>query len=107
GGGPEGGDREEEGGDGKPWPMRSSHSRGYVKLSLRFSPCPNDCFMFDAIVNRRIDLEGLDFDVDLADIEALNDAALAGQAQITKLSYHAYAHCADQYVLLDAGSAIG
>jgi 1,4-dihydroxy-6-naphthoate synthase len=78
-----------------------------MKLSLGFSPCPNDCFMFDAIVNRRIDLEGLEFAVHLADVEALNDAALAGQAQITKLSYHAYAYCADRYVLLDAGSALG
>src|SRR5437867_7960956 len=78
-----------------------------MKLSLGFSPCPNDCFMFDAIVNRRVDTEGLEFAVHLADIEALNDAALAGQAQVTKLSYHAYAHCLDRYVLLDAGSALG
>ena len=78
-----------------------------MKLSLGFSPCPNDCFMFDAIVNRRIDLEGLEFTVHLADVESLNDTALAGQAQITKLSYHAYAHCAARYVLLDAGSALG
>jgi 1,4-dihydroxy-6-naphthoate synthase len=78
-----------------------------VKLSLAFSPCPNDCFIFDAIVNRRIDLEGLEFTVHLADVESLNDAALAGQAQITKLSYHAYAYCAERYVLLDAGSALG
>src|SRR5262249_18467978 len=46
-----------------------------VRLSLAFSPCPNDCFMFDAMVHRRIDLEGLEFDVRLADIEALNTAA--------------------------------
>jgi len=78
-----------------------------VKLSLGFSPCPNDCFIFDAIVNRRIDLEGLEFDVQLADLEALNAAALACDAQITKLSYHAYAYCAERYVLLDAGSALG
>jgi 1,4-dihydroxy-6-naphthoate synthase len=78
-----------------------------MKLSLGFSPCPNDCFMFDAIVNRRIDLEGLEFAVHLADVEALNEAALAGQAQVTKLSYHTYAFCTDRYVLLDAGSALG
>src|SRR5262249_17325475 len=60
-----------------------------------------------AIVNRRIDLEGLEFAVHLADVESLNDAALAGQAQVTKLSYHAYAYCAERYVLLDAGSALG
>jgi 1,4-dihydroxy-6-naphthoate synthase len=78
-----------------------------MTLSLGFSPCPNHCFMFDAIVNRRIDLEGLEFDVHLADIERLNAAALAGSADITKLSYHAYAYCLDRYVLLDSGSALG
>jgi 1,4-dihydroxy-6-naphthoate synthase len=78
-----------------------------MTLTLAFSPCPNDCFMFDAIVNRRIDLEGLDFDVRLADVEALNKAAFAADVDITKLSYHAYAYCAGSYVLLDAGSALG
>jgi 1,4-dihydroxy-6-naphthoate synthase len=78
-----------------------------MTLSLGFSPCPNDCFMFDAIVNKRIDLEGLELSVHLADVEALNKAAFARQAQVTKLSYHAYAHCARDYVLLDAGSALG
>jgi 1,4-dihydroxy-6-naphthoate synthase len=78
-----------------------------VRLSLAFSPCPNDCFIFDAIVHRRIDLEGLEFDVRLADVEALNQAAFAGDTDITKLSFHAYAYCADRYVLLDAGSALG
>ena len=78
-----------------------------MTLSLGFSPCPNDCFMFDAIVNGRIDLEGLAFDVRMADVEALNTAAFAGDADVTKLSYHAYAHCSSDYVLLDAGSALG
>jgi 5,8-dihydroxy-2-naphthoate synthase len=78
-----------------------------MTLSLGFSPCPNDCFMFEAIVNRRIDLEGLEFSVRMADIEALNQAAFAGEIAVTKLSYHAYAYCARDYVLLDAGSALG
>ena len=78
-----------------------------MTLSLGFSPCPNDCFMFDAIVNRRIDLEGLEFTPHLADVEALNQAAFAGEADVTKLSYHAYAYCTADYVLLDAGSALG
>lgn len=78
-----------------------------MTLSLGFSPCPNDCFMFDAIVHRRIDLEGLEFSIRLADIEALNTAALDSDIDVTKLSYHAYAHCIDRYVLLDAGSALG
>ena len=78
-----------------------------MTLTLGFSPCPNDCFMFDAMVHRRIDLEGLEFDVRLADIEALNAAAFAGDVDVTKLSFHAYAYCANDYVLLDAGSALG
>jgi 1,4-dihydroxy-6-naphthoate synthase len=78
-----------------------------MTLTLGFSPCPNDCFMFDAMVHRRIDLEGLDFDVRMADIEALNAVAFAGGIDVTKLSFHAYAHCIGSYVLLDAGSALG
>jgi 1,4-dihydroxy-6-naphthoate synthase len=78
-----------------------------MKLTLGFSPCPNDCFIFDAIVNRRIDLEGLDFGVRMDDVESLNKAAFAGDIDVTKLSYHAYAHCNREYVLLNAGSALG
>jgi 1,4-dihydroxy-6-naphthoate synthase len=78
-----------------------------MRLTLGFSPCPNDCFMFDAMVHRRIDLEGLEFDVRMADIEALNAAALAGHIDVSKLSFHAYAYCIGNYVLLDAGSALG
>ncbi len=63
--------------------------------------------MFDAIVNRRIDLDGLSFTPHLADVEALNRETFAGTADITKLSYHAYAYCRKDYVLLDAGSALG
>jgi 1,4-dihydroxy-6-naphthoate synthase len=78
-----------------------------LKLTLGFSPCPNDCFIFDAIVHDRIDLEGLTFDVRLADVEALNKAAFAAEADVTKLSFHAYAYAIDNYVLLDAGGALG
>ena len=78
-----------------------------MRLSLGFSPCPYDCFMFDALVHQRIDLEGLEFSVRLADVEALNTSAFAGDADVTKLSYHAYAFCLADYVLLDAGSALG
>ncbi|HLG58583.1 MAG TPA: 1,4-dihydroxy-6-naphthoate synthase [Vicinamibacterales bacterium] len=78
-----------------------------MNLTLGFSPCPNDCFMFDAIVHHRIDLEGLEFTIRMADIEALNAAAFAGAADVTKLSFHAYAYCVGNYVLLDAGSALG
>jgi 1,4-dihydroxy-6-naphthoate synthase len=78
-----------------------------MTLSLGFSPCPNDCFMFDAIVHERIDLEGLDFAIRMEDVEALNKAAFAGGIDVTKLSYHAFAYCADRYALLEAGSALG
>ena len=63
--------------------------------------------MFDAMVHARIDCEGLEFDVSLADIEALNHSTLAGEPDVSKLSFHAYAYCADKYLLLDAGSALG
>jgi 1,4-dihydroxy-6-naphthoate synthase len=78
-----------------------------MTLSLAASPCPNDCFMLDAIVNRRIDLEGLQFELRLADVETLNQAAFSGEVDVTKLSYHAFAYCADRYAILDAGSALG
>ncbi len=78
-----------------------------MTLTLGFSPCPNDCFMFDAVVHRRIDLAGLEFAPHLADVEALNRSAFAGAVDVTKLSYHAFAYCADHYELLDAGSALG
>jgi 1,4-dihydroxy-6-naphthoate synthase len=78
-----------------------------MTVTLAFSPCPNDCFIFDALVHGRIDREGLDFDVRLGDVEALNTAAFAADVDVTKLSFHAYAYCADRYVLLDAGSALG
>jgi 1,4-dihydroxy-6-naphthoate synthase len=78
-----------------------------MTLTLAYSPCPNDCFMFDAMVHGRIDTEGLEFEVRLLDIDALNAAAIAGEFDATKLSFHAYPYCAHSYVLLDAGSALG
>ena len=76
-------------------------------LTLGFSTCPNDTFIFDAIVNKRIDMEGLQFDIHMADVEELNLLALKGDINITKLSYHAYAHLAGKYAVLNAGSALG
>jgi 1,4-dihydroxy-6-naphthoate synthase len=78
-----------------------------MNLSLGASPCPNDCFIIDAMVHQRIDREGMEFSLRLADVEALNRAAFAGELDVTKLSYHAFAYCADRYVALDAGSALG
>lgn len=79
----------------------------YPKLSIGFSPCPNDCFIFDAMIHGRIDTEGLQFDVVMEDVESLNQKAFKGELAITKLSYHAYAHLTKIYQLLNAGSALG
>lgn len=76
-------------------------------LSLGFSSCPNDAFIFDAIVNQRIDLQGLTFDFHITDVEALNRAAFAGELDITKISFAAFLGLAKTYVLLDAGAALG
>lgn len=78
-----------------------------MKLTLGFSPCPNDTFIFDALIHGKIDTEGVEFDVHYEDVETLNQRAFRGELDITKLSYHAYAYAAGQYVLLDAGSALG
>ncbi len=78
-----------------------------MKLTLGFSPCPNDTFIFDAMVHGRIDTEGLEFDYFLADVEELNHRAFAGEVDITKMSYHAYAYAASNYLILDSGSALG
>jgi 1,4-dihydroxy-6-naphthoate synthase len=78
-----------------------------MKLTLGFSPCPNDTFIFDAMVHGRIDTEGLEFDYFLADVEELNRKAFEGTVHITKMSYHAYAYASSNYLILDSGSALG
>jgi 1,4-dihydroxy-6-naphthoate synthase len=78
-----------------------------MTFSLGFSPCPNDTFIFDALVNKKIDTEGFDFDVVLEDVETLNQWALQGKLDITKLSFPAFFQSVDKYVLLDSGSALG
>jgi 1,4-dihydroxy-6-naphthoate synthase len=78
-----------------------------MKLTLGFSPCPNDTFIFDAMVHGRIDTEGLEFDYFLADVEELNRKAMASEVDITKISYHAYSYVARNYLILDSGSALG
>jgi len=78
-----------------------------MKLTLGFSPCPNDTFIFDAMVHHRVDTEGLEFDFFLKDVEELNKRALASDGDILKISYHAYAYVAQNYLILDAGSALG
>ncbi len=78
-----------------------------MTLRLGFSTCPNDTFIFDAMIHHKIDTEGLNFDVLLADVEELNKEAFRNEIDITKLSYHAYAYIAENYQLLNTGSALG
>ena len=78
-----------------------------MKLTLGYSPCPNDTFIFDAMVHGKIDTEGLEFEVVHADVEELNRRAFSAELDITKLSYHAFAHLTADYILLRSGSALG
>jgi 1,4-dihydroxy-6-naphthoate synthase len=78
-----------------------------MRLTLGFSPCPNDTFIFDAMVHGRIDTEGLEFDYFLTDVEELNRKALSADVDVTKISYNAFAYVAQNYLILDAGSALG
>lgn len=78
-----------------------------MKLTLGFSPCPNDTFIFDAMIHHKIDTEGLSFDVSYEDVETLNYKTFNEELDISKLSFHAYAYTIENYVLLDAGSALG
>ena len=78
-----------------------------MKLTLGFSPCPNDTFIFDALVNKKIDTEGLEFDVILEDVETLNNWSFEKKLDITKLSYPAFFQNTDKYVLLTSGAALG
>lgn len=77
------------------------------KLTLGYSPCPNDTFIFDAMVHHKIDTEGLDFEVTLADVEELNQKAFKQELDITKLSYHAFGSLTNEYILMNSGSALG
>ena len=78
-----------------------------MKFTLSFSPCPNDTFIFDALVNKKIDTEGFEFETLLEDVETLNKWALEGKLDITKLSYPAFFKNLDDYVLLNSGAALG
>ena len=78
-----------------------------MKFTLGFSPCPNDTFIFDALVNKKIDTEGFDFEVQLEDVETLNQWAMKGQLDISKISYGVLPLVLDRYHLLDAGGALG
>lgn len=76
-------------------------------LTLGFSPCPNDTFIFDALVNKKIDTGPLQFDVRMEDVETLNRWAMEGRLDISKVSYGVLPRILDRYTLLNAGGALG
>jgi 1,4-dihydroxy-6-naphthoate synthase len=78
-----------------------------MKPTLGFSPCPNDTFIFDALVNHKIDTKGFEFDVVLEDVQTLNQWAQEGKLAITKISYGVLPLVLDKYRVLNSGSALG
>ena len=78
-----------------------------MKLTLGFSPCPNDTFIFDALVNGKIDTGDLQFEYMLEDVESLNKMAMIEKLDITKISYGVLARIIPSYQVLNAGGALG
>lgn len=78
-----------------------------MQIKIGYSPCPNDCYIFDALIHHKIETEGLDFIPVIEDVEKLNLLATRSELDFTKLSYHAFGHVADKYILLTSGSALG
>ncbi len=85
--------------------MNSDTSRQSIKLGI--STCPNDTFAFHGILNGAVDLRGLDFEVELLDIQQLNRRLFAGDFDVAKASFHAALHLADTCIVLPSGSALG
>ena len=78
-----------------------------MKCTLGFSPCPNDTFIFDALVNQKIDTQGFEFEAVLEDIQTLNEWSSEGKLDITKLSFPAFFKNQQQYNMLQSGGALG
>jgi 1,4-dihydroxy-6-naphthoate synthase len=78
-----------------------------MKLTIGFSPCPNDTFIFDALVNRKIDTGGLEFEAVMEDVETLNRMALQEKLDITKISYGVLPRILPAYKVLNSGGALG
>jgi 1,4-dihydroxy-6-naphthoate synthase len=76
-------------------------------ITVAHSPDSDDAFMFYALAEGRVDTEGLAFHHELSDIESLNRRAMAGELAVTAVSFHAYAHLADRYLLLPHGASFG
>jgi 5,8-dihydroxy-2-naphthoate synthase len=78
-----------------------------MKYTLGFSPCPNDTFIFDALVNNKINSHGITFNVRLEDVETLNELAINNQLDFTKVSYGVLPLILKNYKVLNSGSALG
>lgn len=78
-----------------------------MQFSLAFSPCPNDTFIFDALVNNKIDTQGYSFTVHLEDVQTLNEWAIEGRMDFSKISYGVYSKVQSNYQLLNSGGALG
>ncbi len=78
-----------------------------MKLTIGFSPCPNDTFIFDALINKKIDTGELEFEAALEDVQTLNQWAKEGKLAITKLSFGVLPLVLNEYSLLNSGSALG
>lgn len=78
-----------------------------MKVTLGFSPCPNDTFIFDALVNNKIDTGDLEFNVIMEDVQTLNEMAIEGKIDITKISYGTLPLLLENYIVLNTGSALG
>jgi 1,4-dihydroxy-6-naphthoate synthase len=78
-----------------------------MKFSLGFSPCPNDTFIFDALVNQKIDTEDCEFEVILEDVQTLNEWARQDKLDITKISYGVLPLVMEHYAVLNSGGALG
>ena len=73
--------------------------REKIILKIGFSPCPNDTFIFDALVNKKMDTGNLHFEPVLEDVQTLNNWALLGKLPVTKLSYGVLPLVASKYKL--------
>lgn len=78
-----------------------------MKFTIGFSPCPNDTFIFDALVNKKIDTGKFNFEVILEDVQTLNQWAMQGKLAITKISYGVLPLVLNNYTVLNSGSALG
>jgi len=78
-----------------------------LALTIGYSPCPNDTYIFYALVHGKVRVPGIQFREQLADVETLNQMALESRLDVTKISYHAFGRLREQYALLRSGSALG